>query len=195
MELTPYDALIVVDMQNDFLPGGSLAVEHGDEVMPVINTCIQLFEYVIYTHDWHPASHCSFADEPLYRNMSWPQHCVAGTHGAQLHGDLLIAEHGMVVRKGIDPNKEAYSGFEGTDLAQLLHARRTERVFVCGLATDYCVLHTCLDAISNGFETLLIEDATRGVDQTSSARAKHRMRQESVQFVSSDMLRAQSASC
>lgn len=158
------DALIVVDVQKDFCPGGALAVNEGDQVVLAINALTPRFQHVVFTRDWHPANHCSFSDDPKYVHMSWPVHCVADTEGAEYHPDLNVPDGALQVRTATDPEKEAYSGFQGTGLARSLHAMGVQRVFVCGLATDYCVKHTALDAIREGFEVVVLADACRAVD-------------------------------
>jgi len=165
------DALIVVDVQYDFLPGGPLPVREGLEVIPVINRLIPQFKHVFFTRDWHPPDHISFAEFPQYVDKSWPPHAVMDTPGAQLHEDLRLPEEPRIVNKGTDPQKEAYSGFQDTDLEQQLRVLNIERVFICGLATDYCVKHTLLDARARGFKAVLIEDAVRGVDNPPGSAA------------------------
>ena len=159
-----HDALIVVDVQNDFLPGGALAVNEGDAVVPVINECIRHFtakELPIFaTGDWHPADHCSFVEN----GGQWPRHCVADSSGAQFAENLELPDDVSIFHKGTDIDKEAYSGFQGTDLAEQLHAHGVKRVFVGGLATDYCVLKTVIDALAKGFNVVLLTHAIRAVD-------------------------------
>ena len=167
------DALIVVDVQNDFCPGGSLAVAEGDLVVPVVNRLLPLFRHRVFTRDWHPPDHVSFADLPEFRDKSWPAHCVRDTPGAAFHPDLIVPPDALIVSKGDDPEREAYSGFQagGTDLAAWLRGHDVRRVFVTGLAADYCVRATALDALAAGFEVVLIEDATRGVAPETTAAA------------------------
>lgn len=160
----PADALVIVDVQNDFCPGGSLAVKDGDQVVPVLNRLQEKFETIVLTRDWHPPDHVSFVEEPKFVDMSWPPHCVRETPGAAFHPDLKIPADAIVVSKAVDKGKEAYSGFQGTDLASVLKSKGVSRVFVGGLATDYCVKATVLDAIKDGFQAVMIEDASRGVD-------------------------------
>jgi nicotinamidase/pyrazinamidase len=167
MELTmprAGDALIVVDVQNDFLPGGSLAVPHGDEVVPILNRYIELFQSrrlpIFATRDWHPADHCSFQPQ----GGPWPPHCISGTHGAEFAPGLAISEQMPVIPKGTTRGKDAYSGFEGTDLGRRLGQLGITRVYVGGLATDYCVLNTVRDALALGLKVLLLRDACRAVD-------------------------------
>ncbi|GIW44700.1 MAG: nicotinamidase [Candidatus Binatia bacterium] len=158
-------ALIVVDVQNDFCPGGSLAVPEGDQVVPVINKLAPLFPVVVATQDWHPPNHCSFREQ----GGPWPPHCVQGSFGAQLHPGLDQRWVSAYFKKGFLPEKDAYSGFEGQDeagrpLAEVLRQRGVHKVYVTGLATDYCVRATALDAVKAGFEVHVVTDATRGVN-------------------------------
>ena len=169
MKIDAHDALIVVDVQNDFCPGGALAVDDGDSIVPGINKLLPRFAVRVFTRDWHPAHHCSFSDDPQYVDKSWPPHCVADTPGAQFHPGLNVAEDAEIVSKGTDAAKEAYSGFDGTALADTLRAKGVSRVFICGLATDYCVKATALDAVNNGFETVVIDDLCRGVNNPIGA--------------------------
>jgi nicotinamidase/pyrazinamidase len=158
------EALVIVDFQNDFTPGGALAVPHGDEVAERLNALAASSDYdlVVATRDWHPADHGSFAA----RGGIWPEHCVAGTPGAELHPDLEAARVDVIVDKGQDPATEGYSGFDGTSLAALLRERGIDRVTVAGLATDYCVRATALDALREGFAVTLDTAASRGIDAT-----------------------------
>jgi nicotinamidase/pyrazinamidase len=159
-----HDALIVVDVQNDFLPGGTLPVNDGLQVIPLINRLLPMFNHVYYTRDWHPPNHVSFAEFPKYADKSWPPHAVMDTPGAEFHNDLFLPEIPHIFNKGNHPDREAYSGFQDTKLEVTLHAEGINRVFVCGLATDYCVKHTVLDGLKLGFAVVLLEDAVRGVD-------------------------------
>jgi len=157
-------ALIVVDVQKDFCSGGALAVPEGDKVVPLLNEYIKLFSQAgadIYaTRDWHPSNHISFRST----GGAWPSHCVQGTDGAEFHPDLRLPNGTLVISKGTNPDNEAYSGFEGTDLETLLKDSGVNRVFVGGLTTDYCVKNTVLDALKAGFEVVLLEDASRGIN-------------------------------
>ena len=158
------DALVVVDVQRDFCPGGALAVAGGDEIVPLINTLAKQFDHLVFTRDWHPADHCSFSPAPAFRDKSWPVHCVAGTPGASFAEGLDVPPRALIVDKGTAPDKEAYSGFEGTRLAEELRKRGVEAIVVCGLATDYCVKNTALDGLRHGFRVTVVKDACRGVD-------------------------------
>jgi len=164
LQPAPGDALIVVDVQNDFLPGGSLAVPAGDAVVPVLNRYIGEFDRrglpVFATRDWHPRAHCSFRE----RGGAWPPHCIAGTPGAELAPDLVLPPGARLVSKATRAEADAYSGFEGTALASQLRQQRCTRVFIGGLATDYCVRASALDALAEGFEVVVLEDAVRAVD-------------------------------
>jgi nicotinamidase/pyrazinamidase len=158
------DALIIVDVQNDFLPGGALPVPRGDEIIPVLNDYVNLFKSakakVFATRDWHPPNHVSF--KPF--GGPWPMHCLQNSEGARFHHSLKLPRDATVVSKAMDPERESYSGFDGTTLAQDLKASGASRVFVGGLATDYCVKRTVLDGIDTGFKTVLLSDATRGIN-------------------------------
>ena len=155
------DALIVVDVQRDFCPGGTLAVPDGDRVVPAINRLLRMTDWLtIATRDWHPADHCSFECQ----GGIWPLHCVAETDGAAFHPGLETSRIRHVVSKAVTKDAEAYSGFQGTDLARRLESRGIRRVFVCGLATDYCVKATALDARRAGLEAIVLTDAIRGVE-------------------------------
>jgi nicotinamidase/pyrazinamidase len=172
LELRDGDALIVVDVQNDFLPGGSLAVPHGGEVVPILNRYIAEFHArrlpVVATRDWHPANHISFKA----RGGPWPPHCVPGTRGAEFAPGLRLPADAPIVSKAATPDDDSYSGFQGTDLAARLKRQNITRLFIGGLATDYCVLVTVKDAISNGFEVVLLQDAIRAVNVAPDDGAK-----------------------
>lgn len=161
MKINETDALVVVDVQNTFCPGGTLPVPDGDAVVAPINRVMPLFDGRVWaTQDWHPADHISFAG----RGGPWPPHAVQNTDDAALHAGLDRSKIGRVVRKGTTSERDAYSGFSGTDLADQLRAAGIERVFVAGLATDYCVKATALDAKAAGFEVAVLTDASRAVD-------------------------------
>jgi nicotinamidase/pyrazinamidase len=167
------DALVVVDVQRDFCPGGALGVPGGDEIVPVINRIVPFFGRWVYTRDWHPRDHSSFSEHPEFRDGSWPPHAVQGTPGAEWCSDLDMPMNAILVSKATEPDSEAYSAFqvEGFDLARFLRHRKVERVFITGLATDYCVRQTALDARAAGFTVYLIEDAVRGIDPDTTNKA------------------------
>jgi len=185
------DALIVVDVQRDFCPGGSLGVPDGDEVIPVINRLLPMFGHWVYSRDWHPADHVSFSTEPAFREGSWPPHAVQGTPGAEWCAGLEMPMNAILVSKGDDPKREAYSAFQvgRFDLAGYLRERNIERVFVTGLATDYCVRQTALDARAAGLTVYLVEDAVRGVAPETTARALAELETAGVRRVLSAQLR------
>jgi nicotinamidase/pyrazinamidase len=168
------EALIIVDFQNDFTPGGALAVPDGDAIAAHLNELAASgrFDLVVATRDWHPPEHSSFAAQ----GGPWPVHCVADSEGAQLHPALDAARVDVIVDKGTDPATEGYSGFDGTDLATVLRERGIDRVTVAGLATDYCVRATALDALREGFEVTVDEAASRGIDAADSAQALDEVR-------------------
>lgn len=174
----PGDALLVVDVQDDFLPGGALGVNQGDQVIPVLNRAISRFvrsdSPVVASRDWHPPNHCSFHSQ----GGPWPPHCVAGTDGARFAETLELPPGCRVISKGISPDREAYSAFQDTGLESTLRTLGVRRLVVGGLATDYCVLHSVLDALAAGFEVLLLESGIRAVDAQpgDGDRALERMR-------------------
>jgi nicotinamidase/pyrazinamidase len=202
------NALILVDLQYDFMPGGALAVAEGDRVLPIADRLMPMFDVVVATQDWHPAEHGSFASRhPGKRpgdvvelsgasQVLWPDHCVQGTHGAELHDELDQGEIDHVVLKGTDPEIDSYSGFHdnqrrrATGLADYLRQRGVTDVYIMGLATDYCVKFTALDAVSHGFTTYLIEDGSRGVNLNPGDvdKAIEEMNTAGVRVVTSDAL-------
>ncbi|HUT16817.1 MAG TPA: nicotinamidase [Acidobacteriota bacterium] len=158
------DALIIVDVQNDFCPGGALPVPEGDQVIPVLNDYIKIFKKanasIFATRDWHPPNHISFKAQ----GGPWPPHCIQNSEGAKFHPDLKLPSDTAIISKATDPLKESYSGFDGTELVNMLRTQDVVRVFVGGLASDYCVKNTVLDARKMGFETVLLLDAIRGIN-------------------------------
>jgi nicotinamidase/pyrazinamidase len=163
------DALVIIDVQNDFCPGGALAVTHGDQVVPALNRYIDQFKRanlpIIATRDWHPEKTRHFKP---YGGL-WPPHCIQGSKGADFHADLALPAGTVIVSSGMGPDEEGYSGFEGRDdqgatLADVLRAHAVERIFVGGLATDYCVKHTVLDGLKQGFKVTVLKNAIRGVN-------------------------------
>jgi nicotinamidase/pyrazinamidase len=203
-------ALILVDIQNDFLPGGALPVPRGDEVVPVANNLQDVFPFVVATQDWHPSNHGSFAVNHVGRKLFeqidlnglpqvlWPEHCVQNTTGAEFSAALRRDRITRVFRKGTDPAIDSYSGFfdnghrKSTGLSEWLKEQGVTEVYVCGLATDYCVKFTALDALKEGFKTNLIEDASRGVNLQPNdvANAVEELRRAGVRILhSSDVLK------
>ncbi|VVD82901.1 nicotinamidase [Pandoraea capi] len=180
------DVLLVIDVQNDFMPGGALAVPHGDEVVPAINALASQFAHVVVTQDWHPAAHVSFAGNhpgrqpfetvalPYGEQVLWPAHCVQDTHGAALHAGLHIPHAQAVVRKGYQVGVDSYSAFLEADrktptgLAGYLRDKGVRRVHCVGLATDFCVAWSALDAKAAGFDASVIEHACRAIDLDGS---------------------------
>ena len=164
LSLSDRDALLIVDVQADFLPGGRLAVPDGDAVVPALNGYLALARRkglrVFASRDWHPPNHCSFRAQ----GGPWPEHCVAGTPGAAFAPSLELPSDAFIISKAVAAGSDAYSGFAGTDLERQLRALRVERLLVGGLATDYCVLNTVRDARKAGFEVLLLRDAIRAVN-------------------------------
>ncbi|HKT22109.1 MAG TPA: nicotinamidase [Nitrososphaerales archaeon] len=160
----PSDALLVVDVQVDFCPGGALAVPKGDSIIPGLNRVISAFAGarlpIFFTRDWHPANHCSFKA----RGGIWPPHCVQGTAGAEVHGGLLMPKGSVLISKGDDPDEEAYSGFQGTDLAARLRELGVKDVYIGGLTIEYCVRTTAEDALREGFAAHVILDCVRGLE-------------------------------
>lgn len=202
------DALIVVDVQNCFMPGGSLAVANGDQIVPLVNALARRFENVILTQDWHTPGHISFASShpgkkpfetvelPYGTQVLWPDHCVQGTAGAELAKELSIPHAQLAIRKGYHPKVDSYSAFIEADgktrtgLDGYLRTRGVKTVYVCGIATDFCVAWTALDARKLGFGAAVVEDACRGIDtQGSLARAWTQMATAGVRRVqSSDLI-------
>jgi len=204
IQTKPTDALLVIDVQNCFIPGGSLAVKGGDEIVPLINQIAKAFQNVVITQDWHTADHISFASSHPGKKpfemmklgygdqVLWPDHCVQGTEGAAVHKDLTIPQAQLVIRKGFHKDVDSYSAFLEADrktetgLAGYLKGRGIKRVFLVGLATDYCVAWSAMDARRFGFEAAVIEDACRGIDLNGSlAKAWADMKKAGVQRVQS----------
>ena len=207
MELTSRDALIVVDVQNDFCPGGALAVPEGDAVIPVIQRIAPVFEHIVLTQDWHPEGHCSFASSYAGKKAGdvvlvggeeqrlWPDHCVQGTQGAEIHPDLKLERAELILRKGFRKEVDSYSAFfenahrTPTGLAGYCRERGLERMFFVGLAYDFCVGFSALDARRCGFEALVIKDACRAIDvEGSVARMEAGFGRAGVKVVASEEL-------
>jgi nicotinamidase/pyrazinamidase len=202
MQIQPDDLLLIIDVQNDFCPGGALAVADGDAVVPVINRLSRRFEHVVLTQDWHPSGHSSFATSrpgsapfesiamPYGPQTLWPDHCVQGTTGAAFHPQLLTEKAELVIRKGFRPAIDSYSAFYENDrstptgLAGYLRERGLKRIFMAGLATDYCVYYSALDARRLGFDTVVIEAGCQAIDLAGSlAAASAEMAKAGVQVV------------
>ncbi len=207
MKPTGQDVLLVVDVQNDFIPGGALAVNEGDQVVPLINRLAPAFEHVILTQDWHTPGHISFASShpgkkpfetielPYGKQVLWPDHCVQGTSGAELHRDLKITHAELIIRKGYRRQIDSYSAFyeadgkTSTGLTGYLKHRGLKRVFLVGLATDFCVGWSALDARKGGFAAYVVEDACRGIDTEGSlAKAWQQMKTAGVKRIQSSDL-------
>jgi nicotinamidase/pyrazinamidase len=184
--LKPTDALVIVDVQNDFCPGGSLPIDDGDAVVPVINRWIRAAQKsgakIVASRDWHPPNHASFRKS----GGPWPSHCVQGTTGAEFHADLELPDDTQIVSKGAHRDEAGYSAVYHTGLADDLRQTGIRRAFIAGLAADVCVRATALDALRAGFEVHLIEDATRAVDPDAGQRAITEMSQAGIQFEHTD---------
>lgn len=182
--------LIIIDVQNDFIPGGALAVPKGDEVVPVINSLQEKFDLIIATQDWHPEEHASFAanhhekkefesiDLDGIPQVLWPKHCVQGTNGAEFHPDLKTSKIEVIFRKGMNAEIDSYSGFydnahlKSTGLTGYLKEKGATEIYFCGLAAEFCVYFSVKDALDEGFSAFLIEDATRALDKAAFEEAK-----------------------
>ncbi len=191
VELDIGDALLVIDIQNDFLPGGSLAVPEGDQVIPVLNDYIDQFIKrqlpVFATRDWHPSNHCSF----IQQGGPWPEHCIAGSKGAEFSADLHLSTSTHIISTGIDVEQEGYSGFENPALKLQLDNAGANRLFIGGLATDYCVLNTVREALNYHYEVLLLTDAIRAVNvqQQDGENAINEMIQQGAKPITLSMIR------
>ncbi|EHR79836.1 pyrazinamidase/nicotinamidase pxnc [Thermococcus litoralis DSM 5473] len=177
------EALIIVDMQRDFMPGGALPVPEGDKIIPTIEELIKKFEQrgalIVATRDWHPPNHISFKEQ----GGPWPRHCVQNTEGAEIV--VSLPKDTIIISKADKPDKEAYSGFEGTELAEILKEKGVKRVYICGVATEYCVRATALDAIKNGFEVYLIKDAVKGIKREDEEKALKELEEKGAKIISS----------
>jgi nicotinamidase/pyrazinamidase len=199
-------ALILVDIQNDFIPGGRLPVPLGDEIVKLTNELQESFDLVVATQDWHPANHKSFASQhpgkKVFEKISlhgleqvlWPDHCVQGTSGAEFHAGLNTKKIEAVFRKGMNPDIDSYSGFydngykKSTGLAGYFRDRTVRKVYVCGLAADYCVAYTAKDSLKENFETYVIEDATRAIDPSGYAKIRDEIITSGGQYIDSATL-------
>ena len=200
------NALILVDIQNDFLPGGPLAVPFGDEIIPLVNELQNSFSLVVATQDWHPQSHKSFASNHPGKKafetiilhgleqVLWPNHCIQGSRGAQIHASINVNKVEGIFRKGMDVEIDSYSAFydngykKSTGLAGYLRERKIKKVYVCGLAADYCVYYTAKDSLKENFETYIIEDATRAIDPNGFVRATEKILSSGGQIIKSEQL-------
>lgn len=202
-KLSDKDVLVVVDVQNDFCGGGALEIRHGEQVVPPVNALIEIFDHVVFTQDWHPTGHGSFASTHGAQMFSskemsygiqtlWPDHCVQGTPGADFHPDLNVSKGELIIRKGFRPEVDSYSAFFENDqstqtgLKGYLNERGIERAHFCGLATDFCVAFSAIDAVRCGFQSIVIEDACRGLNVDGSLEhAKGMMEHVGVRLTSS----------
>ena len=196
-------ALVVIDIQNDFLPGGSLAVPDGDKIIPVVNGLQNYFELVVATQDWHPANHKSFASNHLnkkpfdvidlhgLKQTLWPAHCVQGTEGANFSSQLNLNKAEAIFRKGADAEIDSYSGFydngrlKSTGLAAYLHGKKVDEVYVTGLCGDICVFFTAMDSLQEGFKTYIIEDATQPLSEDDFKKTNEAFIQKGGKLISS----------
>ena len=207
MQIRTDDVLLVIDAQNDFCPGGNLAVPHGDEVVPVLNRLAQRFANVVVTQDWHPAGHASFASSHAGKKpydtielaygmqVLWPDHCIQASQGAAFHAALAIPHAALVLRKGFHPGIDSYSAFYENDrttttgLTGYLRARGLGRVFIAGLAFDFCVRYSAEDACREGFTSFVVDDACRGIDlEGSMTAARQAFAEKGVRLILSDDL-------
>jgi nicotinamidase/pyrazinamidase len=209
IEVGEKDALVVVDIQNDFCPGGALAVPGGDDVVSPINKLARQFAHVVLTQDWHPPGHVSFASSHPDRRpfdtitlsygpqVLWPDHCVQGTYGASFHKELEIPHAELILRKGYHRTIDSYSAFYENDrktrtgLAGYLHERALERIFLVGLALDFCVRYSAEDAHREGFEVIVLEDHCRAIDvDGSEAATREKLRALGIPMLSNGMIRS-----
>ncbi|HDD31457.1 MAG TPA: nicotinamidase [Thermococcus litoralis] len=177
------EALIIVDMQRDFMPGGALPVPKGDKIIPTIEGLIEKFKkkgaLIVATRDWHPPNHISFKEQ----GGPWPRHCVQNTEGAEII--VKLPENAIIISKADEPDKEAYSGFEGTNLAEILKEKGIKRVYISGVATEYCVRATALDALRHGFEVYLIRDAVEGIKPEDEEKALKELEERGAKIIRS----------
>lgn len=205
------DVLVITDIQNDFCPGGALAVPEGDQLVPLVNRLARSFSHVVLTQDWHPPGHSSFASShlgqkpfetigyPYGLQVLWPDHCVQGTKGADFHRDLDVPRAELIIRKGFNPDIDSYSAFFENDhktptgFAGYLRERGFRRVFLCGLATDFCVRYSAQDARALGFDVVVVSDACRAIDTEGSlATARESFARDGIEEIQSRDLGAHS---
>lgn len=200
------NALLIVDIQNDFIPGGALSVPEGDNIIPVINLLQEKFDLVVATQDWHPKNHKSFASNHSGKNVFdkiilngieqilWPDHCVQGTKGAEFHKNFSTNKVELIVRKGMETEIDSYSAFydnghiKSTGLAPYLKGRNIDKIFITGLAGDFCVYYSTKDALNEGFNVTVIEDAVRSIDQNNFAIIKKELKERNVDFITSNQV-------
>ncbi|MEM1693387.1 MAG: nicotinamidase [Ignisphaera sp.] len=172
IKILPIDALTIVDMQNDFMPGGALPVPNALTIIPAINRYIEMFKrakaVIVATRDWHPPNHISFNT----RGGPWPPHCIQNTWGAQFHPDIGLPRDSIVISKAFREDREAYSGFKETELDEILKSRGVKRLFIAGVATEYCVKATAEDGVRLGYQVFLLSDAIKGIDRPEGSEAK-----------------------
>lgn len=207
MQISPRTALLVIDVQNDFIPGGQLAVPEGDQIVPLINRLGGLFKQVVIAQDWHPSGHASFASShpghqpyeviqlPYGEQVLWPEHCVQGTAGAEFHSELNLPHAQLIIRKGCNPDIDSYSAFLEADrrtttgLAGYLKECGIDTVYMVGLGLDFCVMFSALDARAAGFNAFVVLDACRAIDRDGSlAAAMERMQTAGVGLIQSNQL-------
>jgi nicotinamidase/pyrazinamidase len=212
IQINSNDALIIVDVQNDFLPGGALAVKEGDQIIEGINRVAEFFwnekANIIFTQDWHPSNHLSFASSHPGKKpgdefqteaigpVLWPDHCVQGTKGAEFHKDLKVDYGHVIIRKGYNPKIDSYSGFlendkkSETGLAGVLKSLKVKRIFICGLALDYCAYYTAMDGIDFGFDVIFLVDLAKGIDlpEGNVSNAMKNMTEKGIKFIKEEGL-------
>jgi len=175
------EALIIVDMQRDFMPGGALPVPDGDKIIPKVEEYIKKFKgkgaLIVATRDWHPENHISFKEQ----GGPWPKHCVQNTDGAEFV--VKLPENTIIISKADKPDKEAYSGFEGTNLAEILKEKGIKKVYICGVATEYCVKATVLDALKHGFEVYILKDAIEGINPGDEEKALKELEERGAKII------------
>jgi len=175
LSITRYSALVIIDMQRDFCSGGALPVPGCDDIVPKINEYVSIFRSrglpIIASRDWHPQNHISFKS----RGGPWPPHCIQGTRGAEFHPLLKLPQNTIVISKAYLPDREAYSAFDGTELHYILSLKKIRRLFITGVATEYCVKETVLDALSLGYEVIILIDAIAGVNEVDAKNALNEM--------------------
>lgn len=190
MKTTNGHALLVIDLQLDFMPEGALAVKDGDKIIPVINKLVKLFsakeDMIFFSRDWHPEKHCSFFEN----GGTWPEHCVRGSRGARFHPDVQIPETSKIISKATTESKDAYSAFEDTELAEELEKNNINTLYVCGLATDVCVRSTVLDGLELGLTIIVVSDAVKAVELEpgDGDRAIQEMNAAGAEIVESSMV-------